>query len=705
MLSRARVVPEREPRTGHPATSGGLEDCADQQAVGPQEPWQHAKMISQRNKAESYVKARALLKEQQRNKATAAGFLAMLTGIFAAWAVTLLPVDEAVMNALTLSFGLLILLGFCVLFIVDYDFDAIPAWFPRVSRHACAGLFVFPALMVVQQLCVEPYELWFVSWFGVMCTLPAAIWIALHLRELIALSNPQLWLPTEVVCIWQCSQMAGHAVHHGSMACGLVAGDSAVRFGWSRSAFGLVAGVSLLCSLTVGWLLTARNSRFTGRCLACDGRRFGLSSPTIRMMISVGLMNTTLQTLFRAKFIFPGDGAAGAAAGGTAVAASTADVRTEAIATIAFTLVPFIVCFRWRAPLSGMLGRFFERNQRLEDGAFIASLLVGERLQVGDEYWVPSRLDLEDGSAGASVQERSKWFRGIVASIENHLFVVLLPATLALPPTVERRTVVHATVNMSAEALFRCACASLYQVRADEVTQAILTNPGTHIHVGSLVSPILRKQCRPGETDWFVLHSWHDDPFNRLRALTRCAQQFEDWQGRQPSLWLDCLCVEAAYQEESLLCLPIYMQACRGVLVLCGPTFFERLWCVWELYTAFAFSDGSPSLVIAIVQHPGGSSAAPEGQQGSVERVGAELRARLSGFMLANAHCANPNEEKRLRNAISAAPGGTAAFQDTIRGISSKLVGRADARGGRVVGDFELIQQTAAASAPTWSEG
>ena len=474
-----------------------MEDCADQQAVGPAlEPWQHAKMISQRNKAESYVKARALLKERQRNRATAAGFLVMVSAMFAIFAVTLLPLDEAVMNALTLGFGALILLGFCVLFIVDYDFNAILAWFPRVSRHACAGLFVFPALMVVQQLCVEPYELWYVSWFGVMCTLPTAIWVALHLRELIALSNPQLWLPTEVICIWQCSQMAGHAVYHGSMACGLVAGNSAARFGWSRSAFGLVAGVSLLCALTVGWLLTARNSRFTGRRLACDGRRFGLSSPTIRMMISVGLMNTTLQTLFRAKFVFPGDGAAGAAAGGTAV--------------------------------------------------------------------------------------------------------------------------------------------------------------------------------------------------------SRCAQQFEDWQGSQPSLWLDCICVDAAYQEESLVCLPIYMQACRGVLVLCGPTFFERLWCVWELYTAFAFSDGSPSLVIAMVQHPGESPSAPEGQQGS-ERVGAELRARLNGFMLANAHCANPNEEKRLRNAISAAPGGTAAFQDTIRGLSSKLVGRTDARGGRVVlGDFEVMQQTAA---------
>ena len=36
--------------------------------------------------------------------------------------------------------------------------------------------------------------------------------------------------------------------------------------------------------------------------------------------------------------------------------------------------------------------------------------------------------------------------------------------------------------------------------------------------------------------------------------------------------------------------------ACRKMLVLCGPTYPSRLWCAWELFTLFSFSDTDEAL-------------------------------------------------------------------------------------------------------------
>ena len=51
------------------------------------------------------------------------------------------------------------------------------------------------------------------------------------------------------------------------------------------------------------------------------------------------------------------------------------------------------------------------------------------------------------------------------------------------------------------------------------------------------------------------------------------------------------------------------MQSCKSMLVLGGPTYIERLWCIWELYTLFAVSDGNP--VIDVRELAGGGAPAP----------------------------------------------------------------------------------------------
>jgi hypothetical protein len=205
----------------------------------------------------------------------------------------------------------------------------------------------------------------------------------------------------------------------------------------------------------------------------------------------------------------------------------------------------------------------------------------------------------------------------------------------------------------------------------------------------SLETTLLRRACHPGETDWFVSHSRGDDPVRKLASLQHCAREFEARTGRPPTLWFDQVCVHPAYKEDSLKCLPIYIQSCRAVLVLCSPTYFTRLWCVWELYTVFAFSEGDPSLVITMLR---------DSDSGSPESADNQLRDRLANFSIADAHCFDPNEERKLRRAIDMAPGGTSAFQAMIRGLAARITSSTSLLQSGI-GDLELAPASAAAAA------
>ena len=49
------------------------------------------------------------------------------------------------------------------------------------------------------------------------------------------------------------------------------------------------------------------------------------------------------------------------------------------------------------------------------------------------------------------------------------------------------------------------------------------------------------------------------------------------------------------------------------------------------------------------------------------------LADKIAAFKLDEAHCYDPNEERRLRAAIAAAPGGAPIFESKIRGIADGL--------------------------------
>merc|ERR1712113_1252032 len=116
--------------------------------------------------------------------------------------------------------------------------------------------------------------------------------------------------------------------------------------------------------------------------------------------------------------------------------------------------------------------------------------------------------------------------------------------------------------------------------------------------------------------------------------------------------WLDKVCIDQTAIADGLRALPVNVMACAKVLLVCGPTYPDRLWCVWELYTLFSFRD--------------------------VEKIGdcietlllesdaySNIWSKLSTFSVKNAHCFDPNEERILKMVINAV--GSDRFNRNVR--------------------------------------
>ena len=58
------------------------------------------------------------------------------------------------------------------------------------------------------------------------------------------------------------------------------------------------------------------------------------------------------------------------------------------------------------------------------------------------------------------------------------------------------------------------------------------------------------------------------------------AEDFIAANGREPTFWLDIACIDQSTISDGLKVLPINLMACRKVLVVVGPTYSKRLWCM-----------------------------------------------------------------------------------------------------------------------------
>ena len=131
--------------------------------------------------------------------------------------------------------------------------------------------------------------------------------------------------------------------------------------------------------------------------------------------------------------------------------------------------------------------------------------------------------------------------------------------------------------------------------------------------------PTLHERTEPaamGEVTAFLSHSWSDEkeaPGAKHAVVSRWAKRRQETTGNEPTLWLvtlaphrctlarsvkraprlapqDKACIDQGNIQQSLACLPAFLAGCQTLLVVAGPTYCSRLWCVMELFT-FARSD------------------------------------------------------------------------------------------------------------------
>ena len=303
---------------------------------------------------------------------------------------------------------------------------------------------------------------------------------------------------------------------------------------------------------------------------------------------------------------------------------------------------------RFRDTVFGLFARRFENQMRLRDGAVIASLLDKRSVAVGDVHHV------QDMAAHHELPSSKHFYAGQVVEVGESQFVVEIDeAELPAPKSVAKRTVVPLShEHLSPEALLEMACESLFGVDFSHITQNMLGRAPPKAEWFTM-----SRRCRPGQIDWFVSHSWSDDPNLKFFALTSLAEVFRAERGRYPICWLDKCCIEQTSQAkvlDALKCLPLYLNACRTTVVLAAEIYFTRMWCIWELYVLFALADGEPSLKV-------------------LQLAGKSASERLRDFQLDHAHCFDPNQEAELRAAIDASPGGAFAFERTLQALAPRL--------------------------------
>ena len=119
----------------------------------------------------------------------------------------------------------------------------------------------------------------------------------------------------------------------------------------------------------------------------------------------------------------------------------------------------------------------------------------------------------------------------------------------------------------------------------------------------------------------------------------------------------DKACIDQQNIEVSLAALPLYLAGCDRLVIVAGPTYASRLWCVIEVFT-FLYMGGSLSRIDVL----------PTGD-GTREQVDQ----RFMEFDAQHARCFLEEDRQRLLGVIESGFGDYAAFNKLVHGA---LIGR-----------------------------
>ena len=158
-------------------------------------------------------------------------------------------------------------------------------------------------------------------------------------------------------------------------------------------------------------------------------------------------------------------------------------------------------------------------------------------------------------------------------------------------------------------------------------------------------------------------HSWSDDGSAKYNKLHEWARELG---GDDDKLvWLDKACIDQENIDASLAALPIYLSGCQQLLMLVGPTYITRLWCVMEVFVFMRIKDlgatvGSTQLTSPLAVKFLGDNA--------------DLAQNLARFDAAKAQCRYDRDRQKLLAVIEASFGTTAPFNQLVREVLNARV-------------------------------
>lgn len=183
---------------------------------------------------------------------------------------------------------------------------------------------------------------------------------------------------------------------------------------------------------------------------------------------------------------------------------------------------------------------------------------------------------------------------------------------------------------------------------------------------------------KDARADYFISHSWEDvhgrglPPADagsdysladsKFAAISSVVLAFHGRKGRFPTLWLDKTCVNPD-KSTDIEMLPISMAFCDKIIVVMSRSYLRRLWCIWELFSLFAFCNKEVAIARVVIV----PLASEE-----------ELLEEMHAFKVDNAHCFDPNEEFKLRTIMhNIGQGrGAAVLNDIKQALITLLVRR-----------------------------
>ena len=220
--------------------------------------------------------------------------------------------------------------------------------------------------------------------------------------------------------------------------------------------------------------------------------------------------------------------------------------------------------------------------------------------------------------------------------------------------------------NLSAAEAFKRGTERFRALPIDKLTRADL--PGSKVLTGysqgmsAAAQPTKElfnktKSANLGEVDAFISHSWSDDgdaKFDRLQEWAAEELKDKEEDKKDVTIWLDKACLNQRDIQASLAGLPVFLAGCKQLLVLAGPTYASRLWCVMEIFVFVRMGGKDEDMVVRLLS--GATDLAPA----------------LKKFDAGKAETFDPNDRERLWAVIEAAFGTFDPFNKIVRDLFDK---------------------------------